>query len=446
MATTSPTRHVGSGSFMRLRNLQRKFPFATNVAVLSGGASLGHCFTMALAPILTRLYSPRDIGQLGLFSAFLTVATTATALQYDAAIVSAPGQEKAAHLTKLSMLLTIPASIAGGLLLYAVIHFAFLGFGALPGYAAGFMALTIFFSGFFSLLRYWSIRDEQFGVISQAMVFQNGGRAMLQVVLGIFPTHVLGLLASEVFGRSVGMSRMMRRTWPVVRTYTLNLRDAATTLGENRQFPLYSMPSALVNQLGTTLSLPLLASLYGTDSAGYYSLVWRVLALPVVLLSDGVADAFHSRAAFHAREDVERVPGLFHRTAIALLIIGMIPAIVLSFYGEPLFSFAFGSKWRLSGTIAAIVAPWFLASFVVSPLSRLVYVLQGQRLKLIYDVVILGGNLGLFAVSRHAGWSMLQMITSMSGLNTAARVVYYLVLLRLVSTAARRSSGQLKAA
>src|SRR5262249_33131705 len=156
MATISATRHAGTGLFVRLRNLQRKFPFAANVAVLSGGASLGHCFTLAAAPTLTRMYLPHDMGQLGLFNAFFVVATSVTALQYDAAIVSAPDQEKAAHLTKLSMLLTIPASIATGLLLYAMVRYSFLGFGALPGYAPGLMILAIFFSGLFSVLRYWS--------------------------------------------------------------------------------------------------------------------------------------------------------------------------------------------------------------------------------------------------------------------------------------------------
>jgi lipopolysaccharide exporter len=420
-----------------LWNLPSKFPFAANVAVLSGGASLGHCFTLAAAPILTRLYSPYDLGQFGLFNIFLSLTAIATALQYDAAIVSAPGQEQAAHLTKLSMLFTVPVGITGGLLLHLMIHLSFLGFGTLPVYAPVLMALTIVFSGLFSILRYWSIRDERFGVVSQAMILQNGGRAISQVALGMFQSHGLGLLVGEVFGRSLGMGRMMRNTWPAVSKYALSLHDAAKALRENRRFPLYSMPSALMNQLGTALPLPLLASLYGADSAGYYSLVWRVLALPVVLLSYGTADAFHSRAALYAREDMGSVLQLFHKTSSALLLIGMVPALALSIYGQPLFGFVFGSRWRISGTIAVIVAPWFLASFVVSPLSRLVFVLQGQRFKLIYDVLILGGNLGLFFLSRQLGWPMIRMITAMSGLNTASNVVYYLVLLRIATTATR---------
>jgi len=86
-----------------------------------------------------------------------------------------------------------------------------------------------------------------------------------------------------------------------------------------------------------------------------------------------------------------------------------------------------------------------LTSFIVSPLSRLVYVLHGQRLKLIYDVLILGGNLMVFFVARQLGWPMLRMVTAMSGMNTASKVVYYLVLLRIAATPMRASCDGPKA-
>jgi O-antigen/teichoic acid export membrane protein len=258
--------------------------------------------------------------------------------------------------------------------------------------------------------------------------------------------HSFGLLLGEVFGRGIGMSRMARKAWPVIRKYALSVRDARNVLASNRQFPLYSTPSSLLNVLGTSLPLPLLVTLYGADVGGYYSLVWRVLAAPVVLIGASMADVFHSRAALYAREDPKRLLRFFHRTSAALLAMGIVPALTVFFFGEPIFAFAFGIKWKLSGTIAVIVAPWFLTSFIVSPLSRLVYVLHGQRLKLIYDVLILGGNLIVFVLARHLGWSMLHMVTMMSGVNTASKVVYYLVLLRIAGTAMRPSSMRLKTA
>jgi len=445
MATSYLAQEVTHRIFVQVSRARRSFRFATDVAVLSGGASLGHLFTIAAAPILTRLYLPQDIGGLGLFNAFLGIAAIVASLQYDVAIVSAPGQKEAAHITRLSILLAIPISVAGGLLLYAMIRFSLVGFGALPAYAAGLMVPTIFFAGLFSVLRYWSLREEKLGSVANAVILQNVARNASQVALGAMGLHSFGVLLGEVLGRGIGMSRMMRNTWPVVRKYTLSLRDATETLRNNRRFPLYSAPSSLLNQLGMSLPLPLLVSLYGADVGGYYSLVWRALAVPVALFGSSVADAFHSRSAFYARENPKGLLHFFHRTTLALLAIGIIPAVAIFIFGEPIFLFVFGTKWVLSGTIASIVAPWFLTSFIVSPLSRLVYVLRGQRLKLIYDLLILGGNLMVFFLARQLGWPMLDTVIAMSGINTASKVVYYFVLLRIASTAIPASSTALKA-
>ncbi len=446
MATSSLAQDVVDRIVEQLSQVRRNFPFAVNVAVLSGGVSLGHCFTLVAMPLLTRLYLPHDIGNLGLFTGFLAVTAVAASLQYDVAIVSASEEKEAAHLATLSMLLALPMSVTGGLLLYVMIHFSLVGFGVLPVYAAGLMPPTILFAGLFSILRYWSLRGERFEMVSQATVLQNGGRSLLQVTLGVIGLQSFGLLLGEACGRGIGMSRMMRNAWPVMRKYALSSRDVAKALKDNRQFPLYSMPSSLLNQLGTSLPLPLLVTLYGADVGGYYTLVWRVLAVPVVLVGASIADAFHSRAALYAREHPQRLLRFFHSTSAALLAIGIAPALLIFFFGEPIFTFAFGIRWRLSGTIAAIVAPWFLTSFVVSPLSRLVYVLRGQRLKLIYDVLILGGNLMVFVFARHLGWTMLGTVTIMSGVNTASKIVYYLVLLRIAATAMRPSSMRLRTA
>lgn len=430
----------------RLSSLSGDFPFAMNVARLSGGASLGHCFTLAAAPILTRLYPPHDIGNLGLFNEFLAAIAVTASLQYDAAIVSAPDEKRGAHLATLSMLFTLPMSVAGGLLLYAMIHWSFVGFGALPIYAAWVMVPTIMFAGVFSVLRYWSLREGRFGIVSQALIFQNGGRSLLQVALGVIGSHSFGLLLGEVVGRGLGMSRMLRNAWPVMRRHGLKVGDAARALKDNRQFPLYSMPSSLLNQLGTGLPLPLLVALYGADVGGYYGLVWRVLAVPVVLVGNSMADAFHSRAALYAREERKRLLSFFNGTTAVLLAMGIVPALAISFFGEPIFVFAFGVKWRLSGAIAAIVSPWFLTAFIVSPISRLVYVLHGQSLKLIYDVLTLAVNLLVFYLARRLAWPMLHMVTAMSILNTASKAVYYCLLLRIAAAAVRTPAEHFKTA
>ena len=441
MSTASSPQFFVNGFWARLWRLLNKSPFAKSVAVLSGGTAIGHLFTLASAPVFTRLYLPTDIGSLGLFNAFLGVATVAASLQYEVAIVSAPSEKDAAHLAVLSMILAIPLSILGGILLYALSRFSLVGFGILPTYAAGLMILAVAAVALFEILRYWSLRKESFSTISQAVLLRNGGRTISQLILGALGTHTGGLLAGEVLGRSIGMSGMLRNTWHAVRDFPFTRRDAVKVVKEHSRFPLYFFPSSLINQLGTSISLPLIVSLYGATTGGYYSLVSRLLAVPVVLLGTSMADAFHSRAALLKRNDTESVLRLFHHTTAALLAIGIIPALILFLYGEPLFEFIFGDKWRVSGTISSIVAPWFLASFVVSPVTRLVYVLQGQRFKLAYDVLTLAGNLTVFALARRLNWPVLRTVAMLSGVNTVSLVIYYLVLLKIAAGSRRPSQA-----
>src|SRR5260370_5841873 len=171
-------------------------------------------------------------------------------------------------------------SVAGGLLLYVMIHFSLVGFGVLPKYAAGLMVPTIFFAALFSILRYWSLRHERFGIVANAAIFQNGGRNVSQVALGAIGSHSSGLLLGEALCRGIGMSSMMSHAWPVVRKYAFNLRDSTKTLGNNLQFPLYSMPSSFINELGTSLPLPLLVTLYVADVGGYFFFELRLLPPP----------------------------------------------------------------------------------------------------------------------------------------------------------------------
>ena len=175
---------------------------------------------------------------------------------------------------------------------------------------------------------------------------------------------------------------------------------------------------------------------------GYYSLVWRAVAVPTVVVTVAIADTFHSRLAECAREAPTQIMGLFKRTSLILLVLGSIPAVILWFWGEPLFLFAFGSRWALSGTIAALVAPWYLSEFVVTPVSRVVLVLSGQEMKLIWDVLSVASLLAVFFVAQWRAMVPLQTIRILTVLNTSLRVVYYLILIRIIARFRRTQAGQ----
>src|SRR5215471_19121107 len=113
---------VARSWFARLRSST----FARNVGTLSAGTALGHAFTLAAAPVLTRIYEPGDFGAFGLFLSFMSVAGDAVTLRFEASIVSGRDESEVAHLTLASLLLALPLSAIAGTALWGMIHFSVL--------------------------------------------------------------------------------------------------------------------------------------------------------------------------------------------------------------------------------------------------------------------------------------------------------------------------------
>jgi lipopolysaccharide exporter len=212
--------------------------------------------------------------------------------------------------------------------------------------------------------------------------------------------------------------------------------DAASIAGvlsDNWQFPVYSFPSSVVDSAAANICVPLLVWYYGANSGGYFSLVQRVLAVPLVLISASVADAFQARLAIYMRNEPASVKQLFRKTGIGLLWAGLIPTTLLVMYGEPAFRLVFGQAWAAAGKMAAVIAPLFFAQFIVSPLSRLVFVLEGQRWKLIYDILALSGMVGVFVFSKYQNLPLMLALKLLSAVGTLTFIVYYVVLARIVA-------------
>jgi lipopolysaccharide exporter len=417
-----------------LASLQRQ-RFWKDVAILGGGTALAQSLNVLMAPVLTRIYKPVAFGQYALFVSFLNVATVGLSLRYELGIVAVQTERKAAELAVVACLLVIPMSALGSGILLSLIRFSILGFNELPAYSAVLTLCALLLAGIFSVLRYWFVRQEQFGRISQALVVQSGVRCLSQIVLGVVSGQLGGLLGGEILGRSAATVRMFGTAFQRIRPLMIssNALSIAEVLGENRQFPLYSFASSLVDSAAANLPLPLLVWYYGAQSGGYFSLVQRVLAVPLVLISASVADAFQARLALYMRTEPASVKSIFRKTGLGLLWVGLLPTGVLVLFGEPAFRFVFGRSWTSAGKMAAIVAPLFLAQFIISPLSRLVFVLGGQRWKMSYDVLAVSGVIGVFLFSKWQNLPLMQVIKLLSAVGTFTFIVYYIVLARIVT-------------
>ena len=423
--------------FLRLLGKLKIAPSATfvrSVAILAGGTALGRILVALASPFLTRLYTPEDMGRLGAFVAFVGFASVAPCLRYETAIVSAQTVQESAYLALASLGFVVPVSLICSLVFYSLIRFSILGYQVLPVSSALWVFLVLILAGAFLALRFWFIREGRFTVVSRVFVLQNGVRVAAQVGFGVLRAGWMGLLWGELLGRVFGLSQMVKQSLPAIRSQVspFNLRAMWNVLVAYRKFPLYSLPSSLLDNLASSLVLPLIVQFYGTGDAGHFSLAQLVFALPLSLVGGSVADVFVSRMAIYARSDPHQARPFFLKTAAGLLGAGLVPSVGIALVGPTLFKVVFGTAWFEAGLLAAAMAPLSLAQIVVSPLSQVVFVFQGQEFKLVYDVarllaigtLIFGHAQGLPVVESIRWWSLAEVLLY---------VLYFFLLLRIVN-------------
>lgn len=419
----------GGGSFLR------------GVAIITGGSAIAQALPVLLTPVLTRLYAPDDMGVLALYIAFLSLLPSVMTLGYAPAIVSAEDDGGAAQLVALSMLLVVPVAVVATAALWVLKTGDLLGFGAMPGAAviAAFVSLVL--GDAFITLRYWLIRHGAYAGISRAVVGQSVGRMATQIGVGLVWTTWVGLVLGEIVGRGAGLRGMWRASRQGVMDHVAPLRaDRIREVASRyRRFPTLSMPSTLIGNLAVMLPAPMIASRFDVAAAGQYAIAMRVMVVPLALVGASVADVFHNRIARLARETPDRSLRFFLAVSGGLFLAGVLPMVIVMAFGERLFPFVLGDQWTIAGQLAAAIAPWALAQLVVSPVSRVVFVFDGQALKLTYDALNLIGVVTVFWVGGNRDWSLMDTIRLLSLVEVVLFGIYFLLLLQSVRRGTARA-------
>lgn len=393
---------------------------------LAGGTVAGQALVIASTPLITRLYGPAEMGQLGLFISFLSVASLAVTLRFELAIPAAD-EQTANRLLILALLFSLPLSALGSMALMGMIHYNLVSFGLLSPWVGLAMLPALLSMGVFSALRYWLVRHKRFQGIGKVMMIQGAGRAIVPIVFGLFKLSSIGLIAGEIAGRILGVTEMARSSWSSLRAMLteVNASGLQQTARRHWKFPSIVLPSSLVDVAALALPAPLFAHYYGEASAGLFLLVQRLTFLPASLISASIADVFHARAADVSNDEGSRLIQILNSTTKGLAKYGavvLIPAAVISPF---VFGWLFGGRWAEAGILVTVIAPWAFASLVVSPVSRLLVVVHRNEWKLIYDFLSLGSVVAGIGASHAGGLNFREALAVTSGLQVFSFLIYF---------------------
>lgn len=395
--------------------------FLKGVVAIAGGTAFAQAIGVVFMPLLTRLYSPEAMGQWGLFVSFLGVASVVVTLRYEVAIVAAPREEDALGLVRSSLVLGMFTGLSGVLAFEFLRQKNFLGYGMFPPWVSflAFPALVI--SAWGLTLRYYSLRQNAFGLVGRSTQIQGVARPVAQILLAF--TGGPGLLWGETLGRFLGLTAL----WQILPKAS-GPWFVPSLLLRYKTYPLVHLPSGFLDTLALMAPVPVFVTLYGPAVGGSLALAQRAVALPVSLIGAAVADVFYSQAAELARQKPHVLRSFLLLTALRLFLLALPFGLALWFFAPSLAPLIFGGAWEEAGRMMAAMAPWLVSQLTVSPVSRVVFLSKWSWVKLVYDLLSLA-SFGLVLLVADA--DPLRSLVFLSWIEASLYGVYMVILLWL---------------
>jgi len=410
--------------------------FARDVLRLVSGTVFAQSVLLLASPLLTRLYGPEAFGISALFSSVTGLIATVLCLRYELSIVLPESDGAGANLFAGSLavsflvsLLTIPLVWFGGIQLCHAVNAPQLSpflwlippvtlFG---GVALGHPALN-----------YWASRMRRFEWLSLTRVVNSVVTTSGQLAWG-FACHgtpdglIGGGIAGSVLSTLLLAFQTLRAHGQFLRR-SVHWHEMLAQMRSQSRFPLYGMPSALLNAISWQLPPFLLSGLFSPTVAGFYALGSRVVTLPGNLVGSSIGQVFFQRAA--EAKSQGRLAEVVESTFRILVALGMLPFLLLTLTGRDLFVVVFGQRWAEAGVYVQILGIWSFVWFISSPLSPLLSVLERQDFDLAWNAVnIATRSLSLWVGSRLHDGRLAMLLFAVSG------VLVYSYLLGAIMTA-----------
>ena len=349
---------------------KQKSEFSKNVLTLMTGTTIAQAIPISVSPILTRIYTPEDFGILALFVAITSIFGSIANGRYELAIMLPKKDEDAINIFALGFIIVSCLSM---FLLFIVTVFHDIILDLLHNKEMSFwlyfIPIAVFFIGLFNILTYFNNRKKQYKDLANATIVKAIVTAVVQLSIGFLKSGVTGLisgqLASQFFANMKLLTNIIKNKNLISKISKVKIIALAK---KYKDFPKFTLWAGLASTLSVQLTNIFISSLFSVMTLGFYSLVQRVLGVPMALIGSSIGKVFF-QIAIEEKQKYGTSIKSFKLTLKKLIFLSLIFFPVLYFFIEDIFVLVFGNDWKIAGEYAKTLIPLIAIQFVVSPLT-----------------------------------------------------------------------------
>ncbi|MED2865886.1 oligosaccharide flippase family protein [Bacillus thuringiensis] len=381
-----------------------KNTFLKNVMLITGGTVFAQIVSTVLLPIITRLYSPEQYGVISIYASILMTISFLGSMNYEMGIPIAESKEKSINVLVLSVItlvfftgvITLAFALFGDAILILLNGEVLIKYKYL-------IPVGILFLGVYNIFTQWAYLGKDFKAITKTKFTQAISQNLITIGMGILGKGPIGLILGKISGQSAGIYPLFR---PLIRKdrYLLSAVKKKEILWAAKRyikFPLYTTPRRFLGDITISLPILLMTSSYGSHAVGLFGLANSVIQIPMNLIGTAVSSVFYAESASLRNTDPKRVKELSNNLLKNLIIIGIVPLVILMFFGPILFSVVFGDSWGEAGVYASLLSVSVFSRLVFKPISNIFDVYEKQKLAFLLNIFRVGLVITVFWVSSY---------------------------------------------
>ena len=403
--------------------------FFRSIATLMSGTIIAQIIAFFSTPLMTRLYTEEQIGEYTLLLTVVTMFGPVICGRYDMAIVGEKDEKNMYGLIKLSFFLTLLMSLIVGIA-YSI-YLCTSGSTELSFIQVLLWILAFLFAtGFLNILHSYNNRYRDYKLMATAGVCREIGRSTALVALGAVHLGTVGLMISYVTSGIMELWQQIKRLRNNISSVkSITFSDMRHVARKHIRQPAFSVPAIFANSFSYSVINIFINALFGAVTLAYYSMSYRMLGIPLALISNSTSKAYFEKAA-REQNQTGSFNKTFIQTSMFLAAIAIPMTAILMLLAPWAFAMFFGKNWRLSGVYVRYLAPMFALRLIVSPLSPTLIICNRQQIDLCIQILFIAASCVAYVIGRYTD-SINLFLIGITVLFAIIYILYYLYMLKL---------------
>ena len=365
---------------------------------------------LLITPVLSRLYTPDDYGEWGIFSSVYMIVNYVLFMSYENAIVKSNDDNEIPDLCALCIIWAFGVIFSLCFLfgIGYVLNISF--FTSYPRFDL--LVLLLCVGCLQNLSNALANRFQYFGAMSISNIVNGFAQAGFRILFGMAAIVISGLIVGVVLAHTIAALVLiftLREIIKVVNFKQISFSGIKRVAVQYKKFPLFDAPANLLKFASFQLVVIILALYFTRAEIGCYSMIHQFVLLPVSFVGSAISNVYYRKVSV-----VADIPSEIRKLTMQVgkITAGMcmLPALFLILGGDRFLVWFLGNQWTTAGMMALCMSISSIAIILTEALIPIYRTLNLQNIRFRFElfqlVFSLGGLIIVCAVSHNLYYSI----------------------------------------